>query len=108
MGGPSEEGANERFLTKLFPPGPFRSNQRRDHQLVVCFVGMLTVEADLDGQWGRIGEVLTPQHLGLVMLTGWLRCAFNPNFDAMTMMGGSHLAEVRRCCAMQGVGHVLK
>src|SRR4051794_11730628 len=68
--GPAEEGAYDRFLPELPAPPLLGAKQLGDHGLVLIDVGMLGVEAHLEGKHGGGAVAVGAEHLGLVVLAG--------------------------------------
>lgn len=93
--GPAKEAADHRLLAKLSPPPPLRSEQAGDHRLVVRFVRVLDVEADLKREGSRLGCVLAPDDLCLIVLARRLVLA-KPDLDAGAVALAAQVAKLVR------------
>jgi hypothetical protein len=105
--GSAEEAAHYRVVAKLLTPQALRSEQARDHHLVVPLVRVLAVKADLESEDGRLRCVLAADDLRLIMLARRLVLA-EPDLDAVAMARTTQLAQVLWHETSNGVGNVLE
>jgi len=107
MFGAAEKGSDGSVGAELSTPGWLGPKEAGHHRLVVDQLGVLAVEADLEGEDGCPAGVLAPDDLRLVVLPGWL-LGSEPNLDAVAVVRATKDSEILRHQPPHRVCHILE
>src|SRR4051794_10431643 len=91
----AEERAGDRLRAELLAPRALAAGDPLEEGIAVGHLRVLGVEADLEGEHGRIGHVLRADHLRLVVLTG-RAVGVEPELHAVPVGAEAHRTELRR------------